>query len=328
MTKDTDETEQQNGLFRNAVSSIQLGIEDYQANDPKRSISAVRNFYAGVLLLAKEVLIRQAPNAKALDVIGVRYKPTPNGKGGVSYAADSKRTIDFTTLAARFEDFGLDIDRKILNDLNRIRNELEHYFTNQSHDAVREAIAKAFPIVTRLFQQVSEKPHEALGDSWEIILYERRVYKQELEECQKTFEKVEWPKDLLLVGIELSCITCHSGLVFQVDEDNQDHEIIDFQCRLCGHQFSAIEAIERWLEKHFEHESYIAMTDGGDQPLHICPECGFKSYLLTTESIGCAWCGFELGSCIRCSTALTPENVSYYNHGLCEYCHDVSSKED
>ena len=32
-------------LFKNAVDSVQLGIEDYQANDPKRALSAVRNFY-------------------------------------------------------------------------------------------------------------------------------------------------------------------------------------------------------------------------------------------------------------------------------------------
>ncbi len=52
-------------LFDNAVQSIQLGIEDYQSNDPKRTLSAVRNFYAGTLLLAKETLVSSAPNANA-----------------------------------------------------------------------------------------------------------------------------------------------------------------------------------------------------------------------------------------------------------------------
>lgn len=52
------------GLFENAVQSIQLGVEDYQDNDPKRALSAVRNFYAGVLLLAKEALVRAAPGGE------------------------------------------------------------------------------------------------------------------------------------------------------------------------------------------------------------------------------------------------------------------------
>jgi hypothetical protein len=52
-------------LFKNAAGSVQLGIEDYQANDPKRALSAVRNFYTGTLLLAKEILVGAVPNERA-----------------------------------------------------------------------------------------------------------------------------------------------------------------------------------------------------------------------------------------------------------------------
>jgi hypothetical protein len=48
-------------LFDNAVASIRMGIEDYQSQDAFRDISAVRNYYAGVLLLAKEALVRRFP---------------------------------------------------------------------------------------------------------------------------------------------------------------------------------------------------------------------------------------------------------------------------
>jgi hypothetical protein len=60
-----------NSLFDNAIQSIQIGIEDYEHNDPKRALSAVRNFYAGTLLLAKEVLVRKAPKASVKDVLGL-----------------------------------------------------------------------------------------------------------------------------------------------------------------------------------------------------------------------------------------------------------------
>ncbi|MDJ0276278.1 hypothetical protein QLH51_05630 [Sphingomonas sp. 2R-10] len=46
-------------LFENAVSSLRMGVEDYRQQDADRDVSAVRNFYAGVLLLAKEALIRK-----------------------------------------------------------------------------------------------------------------------------------------------------------------------------------------------------------------------------------------------------------------------------
>ncbi|KQT07009.1 hypothetical protein ASG50_00830 [Rhizobium sp. Leaf386] len=66
-------------LFENAVTSIQLGVEDYQQNDPRRAISAVRNFYAGVLLLAKETLVRSAPDADLSDLIGGSISPSRMG---------------------------------------------------------------------------------------------------------------------------------------------------------------------------------------------------------------------------------------------------------
>jgi hypothetical protein len=73
-----------NTLFDNAIQSIRLGIEDYEHNDPKRALSAVRNFYAGTLLLAKEVLVRAAPKAAIKDVLGTKFVPVPDGNGGVT----------------------------------------------------------------------------------------------------------------------------------------------------------------------------------------------------------------------------------------------------
>jgi hypothetical protein len=208
-----------NTLFGNAVQSIQLGIEDYQANDPRRALSAVRNFYAGVLLLAKEVLVRQVPDADPDEVLGARYKPVPDRDGGVRYEPMSNQTVDFATLGDRFKDFGLKIDRAALNDLNRIRNAIEHYCTNETGETVREAIAKAFPVVVDLFNLAEEPPHEALGDTWPIMLDVRAVY--ELERCRCSFDKIDWPLKML-ADVPFNCPNCNSDLVAQLDPDNVD----------------------------------------------------------------------------------------------------------
>ena len=107
-------------LFDNAVQSIQLGVEDYQSNDLRRSLSAVRNFYAGTLLLAKEALIRAVPKANAKEIIGANYRPVPDNKGGVRYEQVGYRTIDFDEIGKRYKDFGLPIDQTALRELNRI----------------------------------------------------------------------------------------------------------------------------------------------------------------------------------------------------------------
>ncbi len=123
-------------LLQNAVHSIRMGIEDYSSDKTDRSLSAVRNSYAGVLLLAKE---RAAPNADPDEIIGARYKPVPDGAGSVTHLLDGYRTIHFDTIGKRFKDFKLDIDQAALGDLNKIRNEIEHRFTDRPAAVVREA---------------------------------------------------------------------------------------------------------------------------------------------------------------------------------------------
>jgi len=89
-------------LLQNAIESIQLGVEDYQANDRKRALSAVRNFYSGTLLLAKEVLTRAAPNADPEHIIGANYRPRPDGNGGVTFEQVGRRTVDFAEVGKPF----------------------------------------------------------------------------------------------------------------------------------------------------------------------------------------------------------------------------------
>jgi hypothetical protein len=314
-------------LFDNTVQSIQAGVEDYRSHDAKRAASAVRNFYAGVLLLAKEVLARAAPNADPMDVVGARYKPVPDQSGGVKFISASHNTIDFETIGKRFKDFGLPIDKQALDDLNRIRAEVEHFYTEEPDKAVREAIAKAFPVVVSLFRLAEENPFEVLGDAWQIMLEVRAVYESELDACRRTFESVEWPV-ANATGTPFSCPQCHSDLVAQDDPENTSHENVECHCRACGARIPAEKAMELALAAHFEWESYVAFDDGGDQPVQVCPSCGVAAYLVTHEEPGCVWCGCALDRCARCMTDLTPENVSPSKSTLCDYCDYMMSKDD
>jgi hypothetical protein len=68
-------------ILENAVSSIQIGIEDYQSNDPRRVLSVVRNLSAGVLLLFKEKLRQLSPDGSDEVLIKqrrVQLKQRPN----------------------------------------------------------------------------------------------------------------------------------------------------------------------------------------------------------------------------------------------------------
>lgn len=314
-------------LFANAVQSIQIGIEDYGKNDPRRALSAVRNFYAGVLLLAKEVLVRSVPGASPDDILADRYKPLPNGSGGVAFERVSSKTIDFATIGQRFRDFGLPINQSALNDLNRIRNDIEHLYTDQSRDAIREAIAKAFPVVADLFRLAGEQPHKILGLTWQAMLDVRHVYEHELRACRASFDKIDWVSPTLAKA-PFVCPECESHLVAQKDPENTDRQSVDCKCHACGADIPAEKAATHALATLLESETYLSYTDGGEQPIGICPECGIETYLTTEEEVGCAWCECVLGTCGRCSVDLTPDNVSDGNSGLCGYCENLLSKDD
>jgi hypothetical protein len=314
-------------LFANAVQSIQLGVEDYGANDPRRTLSAVRNFYAGVLLLAKEVLVRAVPDIDPKEILSERYKPVVE-KGKLVYKAVSERTVDFVTIGERFKDFGLEIDHKALRDLNRIRKDVEHYYTDQPKEAVREAIAKAFPVVVDLFRLAGEEPHKALGDVWPTMLDVRAVYDKEVEQCRATFDKVDW-KTQTLADAPYNCPKCHSDLVAQKNPENTDHQSTDSECHACGAEIDAEEAVVWALAQHFKSESYDAAKGEREDPVTNCPECGTEAYVYDYEENVCAWCRFELDDeCSMCSAPLVPTDVSYDNSSLCSYCGYKLSKDD
>ena len=315
------------GLFENAVHSIQLGVEDYQANDSRRVLSAVRNFHAGLLLLAKEVLVRAAPDAPETQIIAARFKPVPDGSGGVKYQAVSGQTIDLATIGSRFKDFGLNIDRAALKDLNRVRNDIEHRYLKEPHETVRQAIARAFPVAAQLFRLAGEDPRSLLGETWEIMLKVHAVYEQELNECRGTFDRVEW-RSGILEDPRFVCTECQSHLVAQNNPNNEDQEGMEAHCRSCGAAIGAEILIENALTAHMEWQSYVAMTDSGDSPLQDCPDCGLSTYVVTEEEIGCVWCGYTLDKCARCMTALMPDNVDFDNHNLCAYCGHLMTKDD
>jgi hypothetical protein len=127
-------------LFENAVASIRMGVEDFRQQDHNRDISAARNFYAGVLLLAKEALVRAAPQADPDLVIGARVKPVPDGHGGIEMQQVGHTTIDFHQIGERARDYGISLDQSALKALNKIRNDMEHHYTSESATAIRAAI--------------------------------------------------------------------------------------------------------------------------------------------------------------------------------------------
>src|SRR3546814_13077465 len=122
----------------------------------------------------------------------------------------------FTSLVrSRCKEFGVLVDTKGLQELNGLRNHIEHRFTTEPAQTVREAIARAFPITVALFQQAGEHPADVLGDAWPIMLNVRDLYEAELARCRATFDSVNWTSSTV-AETHLRCTECGSGLVEKI----------------------------------------------------------------------------------------------------------------
>ena len=314
-------------LFKNAVQSIILGLEDYQTKDADRTLSAVRNYYAGLLLLAKEVLVRAVPNANASEILAANYKPVPDGSGGVKYVKQKERSIDLNGIGTRFKDFGLQIDHRALQSLSKIRNEVEHLSSRVADHVMRNAIAQSFPLVYTLFRQAGEEPHEILEHTWETMLGVRTVYEQELKSCRATFDNIEWNSDVL-AGAPRLCVECRSELVAQNNVQNNDKQQIDAECRSCGATIGAEELISYSIAEHFDGLRNTGIGYGAHDALQNCPECDLLTYLVGAENDGCVWCDCKLDECAFCKTQLTPDDVYLGDYRLCTYCGYKFHKDD
>lgn len=316
-------------LLANAVASIQLGIEDYKSDDPRRPISAVRNFYAGVLLLGKQCLLKAAPDANPMEIIASQFVPKPDGSGGVFHDPKGYRTVDLDELKERFKHFSLTWPEGNIQRLQKLRNDFEHYHSQEPHQAIQEAIASCFPIVSGFFDILQTNPAEVLGPAWEVMLEEEVFFSREKAACVKSFRNLPWA-DMFddMLGIE--CPSCGSSLIYQEDPENGDPSAIAGKCKSCGASFSYTTTISIFLESEYGHDDYTSFKDTGELIIKMCPECGDTTYVEQIEdNVGCFSCGYIVeGRCARCMTRLTAENVSLNDHQFCGYCENVINKDD
>ena len=316
-----------NRLLKNALESIRVGVEDYETQEDVRALSAVRNLHAGLLLLAKWVLVKSVPNASEDEVIRAAYEPEPDGEGGVKYVpGPGKQTIGLQDIHRRFKRFGLELEpttKHRLDSLARVRNDIEHRYVGTGAASLRQTVSQAFLVAAELFRLADVDPFERLGDAWGVMLEVNEVYKAERDSCWATFETVEWGFPVRTVRV-LECPGCRSELVEHEDPYNTEQDLASGRCRSCGEEMDAEAVVEQLVKSSFEWVDYVSVKETGERVLFSCPSCLRETYLNEAdddgELTGCLICGFKLGDCGICGTGLNPDNLYGDNDGLCSYC--------
>jgi hypothetical protein len=318
-----------NTILTNAVQSIQIGIEDYQSPDTRRILSAIRNITAGILLLFKEKLRELSPGDSDEVLIKQKIQPQIISNNNIIFTGDGKKTVDVQQIKERFSSLNIDADWKRFEKIIKIRNDIEHYYTNESIDRLRELITDSFIIIRNFsLTQLGYEPIDLLGEkTWNILLRVSEVYQRELEECQKSINEIQWDNNIMTeIAEHLRCSACGSSLIKPINSDISPVLAIEFSCSSCGDYFTLDDIIDNAVKECFYADIYSAMKDGEEPPVDTCPECGRETFILQEDL--CVACGGSLSyhSCAVCGESLGPGDQEF--DGLCSYHHWQLMKDD
>jgi hypothetical protein len=311
-------------IFDNAITSLQLALEDFSANSEPRLLSAVRNLNAGILLLYKAKLVALSPAGSDEVLIKKDVNPKKLSTGEIVFVGRGKKTVDVSQIKSRFKSLGVETDWKRFEKISELRNDIEHYSTTLQRDAIRGMIADTFVIVRDFVaDELGQDPKLALGAvAWSTLLSVSEVFEKEREDCQRRVGEVDWQSaELSSAMLDLSCNECGSQLIVPVSNDRS----AGVQCRSCDEVEVFASCAERALSGHLGWQNHSSLKDGGDEVLITCPFCFQESYVVEEEC--CAICG---QSCVHtCELCANPIPTSELSDGsLCGYCEHRVNKDD
>lgn len=314
-------------LLKNAIASVKVGVEDSGSNEHDRLLSAVRNIHAGILLLYKEKLRRLSPPNTGEVLLKSFIRPTTDPGGGVIFVGHGRKTVDVQQIRERFGGLGIVTDWKRFDRVNRVRTDVEHYYSTVSESQLRGLISDAFVLVRDFaVNELNENPRALLGEEvWQEMLDVSEVFESERRDCEQLLASVEWISDTLSEGVlALECETCRSPLLQPVPPSGREDEI-ELECRACGARVDAESFVPTAIALALGREMYLAHTDGNTTPYVACPNCSKEAYVI--EEGRCALCEYEAEhTCASCGSTIPPEELD--SSPLCGYCDHVMSKDD
>ena len=307
-------------IIKNAIDSIQIGIEDFESGEDRRSVSAVRNISAGILLLYKEKLCQLSPPDNRELLIKQNIRPVKGADGEIFFEGKGNKTVDVQSIKERFSSLSVTVDWDRFDEINKLRNDLEHYYTSESPDAVREIIAKSFLLIRDfLSDNLALDPQETLeNEYWSKLLEASEVYSAEERLCSESIGDLDWKYDTVKASLKhLRCAQCHSSLI-QAPYPDDSYPTINLHCKSCGHDFCFDDVVEQCIDDSLAGEALKNAIDGGESPYGTCHECGKDTFI--HEEGCCVVCEYEMEytACEICEESLGLEDQ--YNEGKCSYC--------
>lgn len=308
-------------ILNNAVEAIQIGLEDFKSSDQRRANSALRNIFAGILLLFKEKLSRMSPPERDEILIKQFIVPTLDNNGKLFFQGKGSKTVDVQQIKDRFKEFDIKVNWNAFDEINGLRNNIEHYYTEKSPAVVNEVISKSFKIIRDFcVVYLEDEPAIMFGaSSWSIFLEADEIYQSEKIASEQSLEEVDWTFETLSDAIHyLRCPRCESDLIHAKRvKKYEPQKDFPLNCKKCQNEFELQDIIEDCLSEELAGAAHIAGMEGSDGPYDECPECFKSTYVYDEEC--CLHCGYqqEDKNCAVCNAPLDLQMA--HEGGLCSY---------
>ncbi len=315
-------------ILKNAIDSIDVGLEDFSSSDQRRLISCARNVFAGILLLFKHKLSLLSEPGSDEVLIKQKILPAKDQNGKIIWQGKGKKTVDVQSIRERFSSLGIVVDWERLDRINEFRNDIEHYYSTLTHETIHSLISNSF-IVIRDFvvDELGLDPKDLFSEkSWSTLINISEIYEKEKAECKSTVEQLYfYGNGVKSAFLSCSCEECGSELITAIKGSTSEAIDADFLCKACSRLRSYEEIVNYVVSEHYAYDAYLSMTDGGETPIVDCPSCIDGCYIF--ENAVCASCGYSAEhECQRCGCSIPPEEIG--KEIFCGYCLHMINKDD
>jgi hypothetical protein len=256
----------------NAVSSIELAVEDLESADARRILSCARNVTGGVLLLFRERLRQVTPvESPALTTAKqiVATQQQERSKHRYRPLANWRRTANLPEMCERLGSLGVIADWQRLARIVNSRDDIEHCRLAKPTSRLLELVGDSCAVMRDFVTtELRRDPAKLFGKkTWQSLTEAAQRHSKELAQHRATHAIFDW-KSLRLERVSkyFRCFECGSelvslpgGTIYFIHEE-------EFHCSACGMLALLSELIEP------------AVSDCFGASVEGCDQCGLIAF--------------------------------------------------
>lgn len=308
----------ENGLdfVIDAILHLKQAEQDNCKNKEQEIKYSLLHLSSGIELILKSRLFREHWTYIFSDMNKANRQDLNNG---------SFRSVESGVLIERLErlcDVQVDKEsKKVLENLRRLRNQMEHFTIKDNFPAVESCINNSLGAINKFITEnyndftspisISFKDDDekfGLTKQEEKLIEELIKCTAELKEHYEDALKMATAKakDESLLEELVECPSCKEKFLRCNYDNNKCH------CFFCTYEEEGEKVANEYLNVIQGLNKYEIVKDGGEYPLYECPECGSYSFVNIDGRYTCFSCGMyydedEIAFCNECGTLYIKE---------------------